>query len=82
MAKRFKELRGVVKNGLFTVSPLGPDHKQMLKICPKFFIEIGFFDTQNTFYLIVRGLKNAFFMPFKPPLHHYPTILWKSNSKQ
>ena len=65
MAKRFKELRGVVKNGLFTVSPLGPDHKQMLKICPKFFIEIGFFDTQNTFYLIVRGLKNAFFTPFR-----------------
>ena len=23
-----------------------------------------FFDTQNTFYLIVKGLKNAFFMPF------------------
>ena len=38
MAKRFKELRGVVKNGLFTVkltvreggiSPLGPDREQM-----------------------------------------------------
>ena len=28
-----------------------------------FFIEIGFFDTPNTFYLIVKGLKNAFFMP-------------------
>ena len=28
-----------------------------------FFIEIGFFDTQNTFYLIVEGLKNTFFMP-------------------
>ena len=29
-----------------------------------FFIEIWFFDTQNTCYLIVMGLKNAFFMPF------------------
>ena len=27
-----------------------------------FFIEIGFFDTQNTFYLTVKGLKKAFFM--------------------
>ena len=34
MAKRFKELRGVVKNGLFTVSPLGPDHKQMCNFDP------------------------------------------------
>ena len=24
--------------------------------------------------LIVRGLKNAFFMPFTPPLHRYPTM--------
>ena len=30
---------------------------------PLHFMEIGFFDTQNTFYLIVKGLKNAFFMP-------------------
>ena len=29
-----------------------------------FSIEIWFCDTQNTFYLIVKGLKNAFFMPF------------------
>ena len=29
-----------------------------------FFIEICFFDTQNTFYLIVKELKNAFFMSF------------------
>ena len=28
-----------------------------------FLIEIGFFDTQNTFYLIVNGLKNAFSCP-------------------
>ena len=29
-----------------------------------FFFEIWFVDTQNTFYLIVKGLKNAFFIPF------------------
>ena len=28
------------------------------------FIEIRFFDIQYTFYLIVKGLENAFFMPF------------------
>ena len=27
-------------------------------------IESWFFDTQNTFHLIVKGLENAFFMPF------------------
>ena len=29
-----------------------------------FFIEIRFFDTQNTFFLIVKGLNDAFFLPF------------------
>ena len=30
----------------------------------------------NTFYLIVRGLKNAVFMPFTPPLFHkYPSTM-------
>ena len=29
-----------------------------------FLTEIWFFDNQNTFYLIVQGLKNAFFTPF------------------
>ena len=33
----------------------GLDHKQMLRFCPIFSLK---------FYLIVRGLKNAFFMPF------------------
>ena len=36
---------------------------KMWKFDP-FFIGIWFFDTQNTFYLILKGLKNAFFMPF------------------
>ena len=35
-----------------------------MKFLSLFFIEIRFFDTQNTFYLILKGLKNAFFMPF------------------
>ena len=33
----------------------GPDRKQMWRFFPVF-IKIWFFDTQNTFYLIVRGL--------------------------
>ena len=44
----------------------------MWKRWPIFGIEIWFFDIKNTFYLIVWGLKNAFFMPFMPPLYHYP----------
>ena len=32
------------------------------------------FDTQGTFYLIVRGLKNAFFMSLTPMLYRYSTI--------
>ena len=58
------------KQGHFTVrltgrggregSPLGPDRKQMWKFWP-ISLKIWFFDTQNTFYLIVRGPKNAFF---------------------
>ena len=37
----------------------------MQKFWPIFSIEIWFFDTQNTFYLIVRGLTNAFLCPFR-----------------
>ena len=44
------------------VSHLGPDRKQMWKFW-FFFIDIGFFDTQNTSFLIVKGLKNAIFTP-------------------
>ena len=33
-----------------------------------------------TIHLIVRGLKNVFFMAVTPPLYHYPTILWQSSS--
>ena len=49
---------------LLQLSHLGPDreHISMWNFY-LFFIEIWFFDNQNTFYLIVRGLKNAVFMP-------------------
>ena len=47
-----------------------------------FSIEFVFFDTQITFYLVVRGLKNALFMSSTPPIYRYPWILWQSNSKQ
>ena len=43
---------------------------------------IWLYDTSNTFYLILRGLKNALFIPFTPPLYRHPTILWQSSSKQ
>ena len=82
--KRYFTVRLTVRGG-GEVSPVGPDRKQMWKYCPIFSIEIWFFDTQNTFYLIVRGLKNAFFMPFMLLLYRlvyrYPTILWQSSSK-
>ena len=45
-----------------------------------FFIEVWFFDTQNNFYLIVKGLKNAFFMSFRLLQYRYPTILWQESS--
>ena len=44
--------------------------------------EIWFFDTQNTFRIIVRGLKNAFIMSLTPLLYRYQIILWQSSSKQ
>ena len=51
-------LEGLLR-GEEEVSLLSPDRKQMWKFWPIFSIEIWFFDTQNTFYLIVRGSKNA-----------------------
>ena len=33
------------------------------------------YDTQDTFYLIVRGLKKAFLMPLTPLLYRYLTVL-------
>ena len=60
-------------------SPLNPDHKQMWKFLPFWH---SYFDTQNTRYLIVRGLENEFFMPFMPMLFLYPTIWWQNSSKQ
>ena len=59
---------GWLQGGEEGVSHLGPDCKQMLKFWPIFSIEVWFFDTQNIFYLIVRGLKNA-----TPPLYHLMT---------
>ena len=60
-------------------SPIGPDRKQMW---PIFSIEIWLFDTQNTFYLIVRGLNNEFFMSLTLLLYRFQTILWQSSSMQ
>ena len=48
--------------------------KANVKILTHCFIEFLFFDTQNTFFLIVRGLKNASLMPFTPLLYHYLTV--------
>ena len=42
---------------------------------PIFFNGIWLYGTQNTFYLIVRGLKNAFLMPLTPLLYRYLTVL-------
>ena len=51
-----------------------------MKILTHFFNEIWLYNTQNTFYLIVGGLKNAFLMPLTPLLYHYLTVLWQSSS--
>ena len=64
------------------VGHLGPDRKKISKYWPIFSIEFWFFDTQNTFYLIVRGLKSAFFMSVTSPVYCYSMILWQSSSKQ
>ena len=61
-------------------SQFSPDRKQMWKFWPIFFNGIWLYDTQNTFYLIVRGLKNAFLMPLTPLLYRYLTVLWQSSS--
>ena len=42
--------------------------------------DILLYDTQNTFYLIVRGLTNAFLKPLTPLLYRYMTVLWQSSS--
>ena len=55
------------------ISSIGPDRNQMWKCLPIFNMEIWFFGTQNTFYLIVRGLENVYFL-FTPLLLGYPTI--------
>ena len=53
-------LREVMKNGYFTVRLTVNKRENLIH----FFIEMWFFDTQNTFHLIVKALKNAFFMPY------------------
>ena len=45
---------------------------------PILLIEIWVFDTQNTFYLIVRGLKMH--LPLTPLLYRYLIVLWQSCS--
>ena len=75
------------KNGCFTarltvkvrgISPLGPD----VKIWAHFFHWNLIFWYSIHILSHCEGLKNAFFMPFTPPLYCYPTILWQSSSKQ
>ena len=52
----------------------------MSKFRPILLNGIWLYDTQNTFYLIVRGLKNAFLVPLTPLLYRYLTVLWQSSS--
>ena len=42
-------------------APSSPDRKPILKYWPIISIEIWFFDTQNTFYLVVKVLKKSIF---------------------
>ena len=51
------------RGGAGKVKPFGPYHKQMWKFRSIFSLKTWFFDAQNTFYLNVKILKNAFFMP-------------------
>ena len=59
------------RKGGWGLSPLGPDRKQTWKIWPILSIEIQFSETQNTFYLILRSLKNEFFVHFEPLPYFY-----------
>ena len=54
------------RKGAGGVSHLGRDQKQMWKFWPIF--------------LIVGGLKKAFFIPLTPLLYCYLTVLWQSSS--
>ena len=45
----------------YGVSPVSPDHKPMGKFWPIFFNGIWLYGTQNTFYLIVRGVSKMHF---------------------
>ena len=55
-----------------------------LKILTHFGIEIWFFDTQNTFHLLVRGVKMHFSCPFRDCLIFlqccYPSFLWQNST--
>ena len=63
-------------------APICPDRKEIQKFWPIFFIEIWFFDTQNTFNLIVRGLKNAFFLLYALYCYLSMTMTAAVNSKE
>ena len=76
--KNHYQSRGVAKNGLFTALTVSKC-ENLYPFYP-FFIETWFFDTQKTFYIIVRGLENGFFMPLTPLLYWYLTVLWQSSS--
>ena len=71
------KVREVIKKRIFCGQA---DRKKMWKIWPIFFNGIWLYDTQNTYHLIVRGLKNAFLMPLSPLLYCYLTLLWQSSS--
>ena len=70
---------GVLKKTRIFYIPLGPDHNANVKMLSHFFIDIWFFDTQNSFQLNMKGVKNEFFMPLTPLLCHNLTILWQSS---
>ena len=71
--------RRVKKNENFTVSPVGPDRKQMRRFWPIFFYGIWLYDTQHILSHC-EGSQNAFLMPLTPLLYHYLTVLWQSSS--
>ena len=71
-----------LEHGSFTVKGGSPTISKCENFDP-IFIEILFFDTQNPFYLIVKGLKNAFLMQFldcqnegRPLRNDYPEGLY------
>ena len=56
------------------VSSLGPGRKKMCNFGP--FLNCLILGYSKHTYLIVRGLKNAFFMSFTPLLYRYPYLIF------